>query len=501
MFFDAAIRSLDPTSPKNVPPKFGFLPFQPSLLWFATLGLAMAAAGPQASGEEKHSLAPANEIGDLQQVKVVIEVRGQLKLNPDGKKVSRRPVEVKGELLYDEKQLAKADGLTQHAARYYRQAKAAIRVGDDRREEELTDLRRLVVVDTDSEGATFFSPFGPMEREELELIDVQGSRLRLSALLPNETVAPGDSWTHEHNVLSLLLGLDVVSQADVKSTFRRMEGDLAIVEMAGSVNGAVGGVASVVKLEAKYNFDVGQRRITWLAMSLQENRSIGHAEPGFEVTARVRMAAAAIEKSEPLRDSELAELPLEANAGAELISFQSEKGAFRLLHDRRWRVLIDRHDVTIMRFVDRGDLIAQCNMSKLSDLPAGKQMQLGVFQKEIRRALGKAFSQFTEASQSVTDRGLRVLRVVATGTVSELPIQWTYYHVSDDKGRRVSYVFTMESKLAEQFAGADGVLISSLEFAEADQQDTAEAPASDEPVVTEAAADRASPSEEKRLRR
>jgi hypothetical protein len=460
-----------------------------------------AAVACKARGGEAVPLTPAAGTGDLQQVKVIVEVRGHLAMNPNGKGVTRTPVEMTGELVYDEKQLAEPDGPRQRAVRFYQEAEATMRIGGTRRQARVNDDRRLVVVETTGAGAVLFSPWGHLAREELDLIDVQGARLPLSALLPNREVKPGESWPHPPQILNLLLGLEAISQSDVKSTLSKVETDAAVIEMSGSVSGAVGGVAAEIDLEAKYNFDLAQRRITWLAMSIKEKRSIGHAEPGFEVVARVRMAASGIQQSRPLEEAALDSLPLKADAGAELIRLEAARGGFRLLHDRRWRVLVDRTDVTVLRFVDRGDLIAQCNISKLPNLPAGQQLQLEAFQEEIRRALDKTFGQFIEASQTVTDRGLRVLRVVAAGIVSELPIQWTYYHICDDRGRRVSCVFTMESRLADQFAEADGALISSLEFADSADGGVGGPSDAEKPLAAGEAAKRRQPSAGTRLRR
>jgi hypothetical protein len=171
-----------------------------------------------------------------------------------------------------------------------------------------------------------------------------------------------------------------------------------------------------------------------------------------------------------LSDASIQGLPLNAELATTLLRFSSMHDGFRFLHQRQWRVMVDRHDVTILRLVEQGDLIAQCNASKLPDLPAGQHVQLEAFQTDIQRALGSSFGQFVEASQAKTEQGLRVLRAVASGVASELPVQWTYYHVSDEKGRQVALVFTTDAKFAERLAKADGTIVRSLEFIEPPEQ-------------------------------
>jgi hypothetical protein len=244
---------------------------------------------------------------------------------------------------------------------------------------------------------------------------------------------------------------------------REVKDQLAVMDLAGTVSGAVAGVASDVELKAVYNFDLRQRRVNWLAMSLEESRAVGHAEPGFQITARLRLATQPAALPEPLESAALAGLDLSAADGHRLLSLRSA-GGFQLLHGRQWRVMTDRHDVAILRLVERGDLIAQCNASILPDVPAGRQLEMDSFQADVKRALGDSFGQVIEASQQMTPTGIRMLRVVVSGVVADVPIQWTYYHLSDAQGHQASLVFTLEATLVEQFAEQDQTLVSSFEF-------------------------------------
>ena len=224
------------------------------------------------------------------------------------------------------------------------------------------------------------------------------------------------------------------------------------------------GVSSDIQLRGKCNFDLKTRCITWLALSITENRAASHVEPGFEVVARLRMALAPVSVRPELAEAAIRELPLDSTTGTTLLALPATQGGFELLHGRDWRMMADRHDVTILRLIQNGDLVAQCNASRLPDLPAGQQVQLEAFQADIQRALGKSFAEFREASQETTSDGLRVLRVVASGLASDVTIQWTYYHIADGEGRQVAMVFTMDSRLVEQFAAADRTLVSTFQF-------------------------------------
>ncbi len=418
-----------------------------------------------AIGDDKFDLRTPDYSEAIRDVQVVIEVTGDLKLNADGKQVNRLPLRVSGRSRYDERTRhpQSGDG-SKRDVRFYHDAQATIAIDENRIEMGLSDDRKLIVADASATKLTLFSPLGPLTRDELELIQTQGSSSLLDRLAPASPVALYAEWSHDARDLAPLLGLDAIHQTDVKSTLRQVEGDVAIIDMSGQVSGAIDGVASDITLKAKYNINLQSHRVTWLAMSMREDRAIGHATPGFDVTARVRVEINEKPTSDELSEAILNQLPLELNAGSTQLRLESRLGGFGLLHARDWQMMVDRHDVTILRMIDQGVLIAQCNISSLPDLASGKRVQLPEFQADIEKALGKSFGQFVEASQQRSDRGHRVLRAVVSGLASELPIQWIYYHISDDDGRQTALVFAMDAKIVEKFAGADQSIVDTFEF-------------------------------------
>jgi hypothetical protein len=308
------------------------------------------------------------------------------------------------------------------------------------------------------------SPLGTISREHLDLLDLQGNTLLLSCLLPSTPVRLGESWKVDGMPLALLFGLDVATQCDVTCSLEKVEGQTAVLDVRGTLHGAVAGVASEIALKAKGNFDLDAHQLTWLAANLKEQRAIGHAEPGLDVSARLRVAVKRLGVPEHVTDNAVRQFSLDADVQAVPLVFASRRGNFRLLHDARWRAMADRHDVCILRFVDRGDLIAQCNISELPDVEAGKHLALEAFQAEVQQALGDKFGQVVDASQWVADDGMRVLRVQAAGAVSDISVNWIHYHLSSPQGRRAALAFTMESELLERFGGKDREMVDSFQF-------------------------------------
>jgi hypothetical protein len=432
-------------------------------IWLALVALAqLPTLGSEPAESRTYDLRPAQAASWHQQAKVVVEVEGNLKLNPDGSAVQHMPLKVEAELNYVERTLEAGAGLVQvRTVRSYSGATAKIRLRETELNNTLRDERLLVVSQSDAKQATAFSPLGPLTRDELDLLDVPASGLSLGALLPQQAVAVNASWPIPDWAVARLFGLEAVSQHDATGKLVDVKDNVATIELAGKVAGAVGGVSSDIELAGKLNFDFPRRAVTWLALGYKENRAIGHAQPGYNVAAKVRMIVAPIGAAAVVSDQALARLPLEATPATTLVEFTAESAGFRLAHDRRWNVMTDRRDGTILRLVDRGDLIAQCNISPLPTLPAGQQLSLAAFEGDVKGTLGKSFGQIVEAAQEEAD-GLRILRVIVSGATSDLPIQWSYCHVSDSAGNRLALVFTIEGSLVERYAQIDRELVGGL---------------------------------------
>ncbi|HJN12331.1 MAG TPA: hypothetical protein QF564_26845 [Pirellulaceae bacterium] len=412
---------------------------------------------------ERMKLVPAADANRGARVRAVQEVKGDLKLNADGRQVTRLPFTAHGLMTFDQRVLQVGPEVRRDV-RHYREANAEISVGGASETSALSMDRRTVVVDCDGQRTTVYSPLGPLTRDQLELIEIQGNPTLLDRLLPTGEVAVGDQWKHDDGLVAQLLGLDAVHRNELSSTLWAVEKEIVVIDLSGNLRGVIGGVSSDIEVKAKYHFDRERRVIRCMAMTIKENRAIGHASPGFDVTARIRISIDPAEIADQLRDTALANLDLEAEPGSLMLEFTSHLGGFQFLHPRSWRVMVDRHDVAVLRMIDRGDLIAQCNASKLPDLPAGKRVSLEAFQNDIKRALSQEFGEIVQATQGTSGDGRRILRVVIAGLASELPIQWRYYHISNSAGRQVSFVFTMDAKLFERFAESDQGVISSFEF-------------------------------------
>lgn len=427
-----------------------------------------------------YTLASRTSAGDLEDVSVTYEAGGNLVV-PGGeeKQDESLSLRVDAKLDYQQRWLETRDrpDTTKRTAsgelgdlaelrtvRHYDRVETKLVINGQPILPELRPQRRLIVASVAAGETTLFSPKGSLTRDELDLISLPGDRLVLELLLPTTPVAPGARWDHDRTTIAMLFGLDAVSQSDISSVLKEATDRHAIVEMSGSVQGAVEGVASEIEMKARYYFDLQSHAIVSFQLVTKETREIGHVTPGVEVVAKLKMRIAPRSHSTELHEIELADLELEPAEALTRFEFTPQHGQFRFLHDRKWHVTADEGKMSILRRMDRGDLIAQCKITAAEPRAEKEAQTLEQYKQEVKKAVGEHVDRVVSADESQTASGKTIYRVDIAGEVSELQIRWRYYLVTAADGRRASAVFTMEEGLVDRFSTSDRPIIETLKF-------------------------------------
>jgi len=447
------------------------------LLWSVVLALVGGALvcggvglGNEDSPPKKILLVAKRAAEAVDQVEATLEVTGHLKVadaaDPGGGKATPLKMGAVATLSYAEKRLSASKSGTAplRSVRYYDKATAAIRVGEEEFKPALREERRLIAVEVALPKITSFSPRGALTREELDLVDLLGNSLLLDRLLPEKSMAAGESWKHPEAVVAALVGLDKVTQSDATSVLTEMTETGAKIEMTGRVEGSAGGLASQIELKAKYRFNVKAGRIDWFGLLVKEDRKPGPVGPGLDVVARLQMTIASRQASAELAQEALAGLTLGPTEELCRVECRSPGGVWQLDHDRRWVVVNEHEESTVLRMVDKGDYLAQCNVVAARQAAPQQAPSLSDFQDEIRSVLDKNFAQFVRAEEFSGENEEQIYRVEADGEVSEVPIRWIHYRIADGQGRRVVVAFTIKEELLERFEEHDKDVIHGLGF-------------------------------------
>jgi hypothetical protein len=437
------------------------LGFSFSTVWCA---LALLSANPQTIvAADTVDLIAAPTAGEAIHVDVVLEAAGELKFK-EQESLKTVPTAVSARMAYDEIVAPKSDdGRT---VRLYSTAEANIQVDKTPSKSILRQDRNLVVIQPTEAQPLVFSAVGPLTAEELDLLQVPFTSTIVDRLLPGKSTTVGDTWKHDDTLLSALLNLDAVSQSDVTSTLSEVDEKAARIELRGTAQGALGGVATEFEIEGRYKFDRATKRVTWVAVLLKEQRSIGHIEPGVNATSRLQMVVAPTKTPADLTAGGLADFDLDTKPEYVQLEYTSTLGRFGLRHDRRWHVMADAREVLSLRMVDRGELVAQCNVRSVPLADANRRPTLAQFQADVRRSIDKHFRQFARVGESQNSLGHTIFRAEAVGDVQELEIHWIYYLVQDQAGHQAVFAFTCEQPMLERLGNADQELISTVRFAD-----------------------------------
>jgi hypothetical protein len=398
-----------------------------------------------------------------------LEAGGDLKVQ-HGDKVTPLKMSVVGQLHYQERivEYPTSGRGDWRSVRQYETATATLKIGQSGVKPSLRKDRRLIAVGVHDTSTTLYSPAGNLSRDELDLLNIAGNGIANSLVLdrlpPILPVAIGESWGHSREVVGAMVGLDTVEKSDVESKLIDVADGVARLQMGGRVTGTSEGSTVAMEIKAKYQVDLKTKRVNWLGLLVRENRQIGEVVPGTDVVLRLEMKITSLERSSTLTDAVVRALPAQPPAGSLDLEHRSGDGAWSLVYDRDWYVTADERDLTVLKLLDQGERIVQCNLSSLARVDVAKLPTLAEFQEEVRTALGKNFGEFVEAGQSANQVNYRVYRVVASGTVNDLPIEWHYYLVANELGQQAAFAFTVDAAKASRLKSVDKLLVNQIRF-------------------------------------
>ncbi len=435
--------------------------------WLAATGAARSLAADRIVLRE--------EVSDsrIRSVAVELSVTGRLFPEPGPEKSLKLAVEARFD--YTERRLPGTgrEARALHAVRRYEQARATIQAGNQISNATLRNSQRLIVALGQLEGIELFSPSGPLTYGELELLRTPGDSLAIVGLLPESAVETDETWKPADWVIPLLTGVDAVEKGGLTCKLESVKSGEASISFSGDVTGATVGAASALQIDGHVIYDREQKLVTRIEMTQSEKRAVGAVSPGLDVVAKANLTRAIVAHPMRLTDQDLADLPLEPNAANRLLMFEAPAWNLRFFHDRHWHLFHQTSEVAMLRLLDLGGLIAQCNIKKLPDASPGEHVSQATFQDDIVRTLGKNFEQIVASEKLALKEGLFVIRVVAVGTVERRnaknepepgPMQWIYYLVAHADGRQVSFVFSVDPKQVDALNNRDLAIVGGLEF-------------------------------------
>ncbi len=432
------------------------------------LGLLVSASiGPLARAADAGSYALKEPPADsrIESVDVRVKVSGTAEFAIEKGQYLAHPIVADATLKFRERWLPGAgrDAEALRSLRHYDSLTTEIKVADHPTRSELSRERRQIVAQGRSEGILFYSPLGVLTAADLELLRAPADTLCLVALLPPTPVAVGDKWTPAAWVGQMLTDTEAASESKLTCTLESVADDKAKVKVEGTVAGASAGSSGKIELHGSYVFDLKAKLLTRAELDQTEDRTVGPVSPGLKVTAKTVVTRAASSDSEGLTQEAVSAVPLDPPAALTRLLFRTPWNV-EMTHDRDWRVFQQNPQIAVLRLVEQGSLVAQCNLTPIRPAAAGEHVSVKQFQDDIRTSLGPRFKSLDKAEQIATDDGRFLYRVTVSGEANKNPITWIYYLCAARNGSQTSSVFAVDSKLVKRLADRDIEMMKSLKF-------------------------------------
>jgi hypothetical protein len=324
----------------------------------------------------------------------------------------------------------------------------------------------LLVAERTPGGVEVVSPAGPLTRSELELVQGPGDPLELGGLLPERAVAVGDRWKIDAAVARALGDYDTLSSSTLEATLATLDDAVAVVRLRGDVRGSVLGGEGTIACSGSFTFDRKAARVSKLVLERAEVRSPGPVEAGLDLKSTLTVTRAAAPVPAALADEVVARLDLDKrDPRRALLRLAPPGGKYTLLHDRAWHIYWDDSRLTVLKRMEGGEVIAQCNLSAGPAAGKGRHQDLDQFRDDLRRSLGQRFAQFLGVGEVDGDpAGHFRYKVGVQGRQGDVGVVWYYYLIASPEGDQVVATFTLADTRVKAFGAEDERLIGSFRW-------------------------------------
>lgn len=446
----------------------------------SSLVIATVFCSAPATAAETYTLEEPATDTRARQVHTDVRMTGKAYFNAGGGKTISNELAGTAVFRYRERRLAPGgrDAEALRAVREFDLATSQTRVGDYDSGSELPAHLRLIVASGQREGVQSYCPEAPLTREAADLLELPGDPLGLTALLPRTAVEVGAEWKVSDWSAQLLATIEALDKSELACQLASVSGDVARIEFRGKSSGQRFGANAEVELSGALQYDVRQRLIRGASTRYAVKSSIGTINPGIDATFEATIERSLARSPGRLTDALAESIPATTPPAALHLVYDAPPWGARFRHDRNWHVfravLEGTPRVVILRMMERGSVICQCNVSPVPAAPAGQHTPVEQFEADIKEALGERFQAIAAREKVPMADGRTILRVVTQGQTvvagakpgesATLPMAWIYYLVADRSGKQLSFVFVVEPAYLPALGDRDLQMVKSVEL-------------------------------------
>ena len=473
-----------PTSQQSCPPTPRRRQFLQTCSTLALLSGRLSAQDANTATNGLVTLTPRVRPEITTRVVYSMQLEGKLS-TPSTSGLSEFPLKAQGNFEFDQRQYPTASDslLSRRASRRYSLARTTTTVGrDPERPTTLPPQSSLIHLYGKDTQLVQLSPEVRLTRPQVDLLQFACDPLAATGLLPTRQLSgSGESWNVDPWVFAMLTGVDAFITQSVTCTLRQLTPAEALIDFQCTGQGAVAGAATEITLRGTLTFGREAGLIRSLSATMQEKRSASAVNAGLNVNATIEWSQEVATPATTLPDEIPATFPEERQLLLTLVT----PWRLLLLHNRNWHVFHETADLVILRLLDNGSLIAQCNLAPAAQLSAGKFTSEEEFVADVERRISDRQGQIVSSTVESDVGGWRIHHVQATSIIkppqnasqpapqspsastnppapTNQTIFWDYYLCSARSGEQYSLLFSHANDDTARFQGAPEQLLKTM---------------------------------------
>ena len=179
-----------------------------------------------------------------------------------------------------------------------------------------------------------------------------------------------------------LCALEGLVTHDLTCKLEESKGGVATVRVKGAVNGINLGVDVKIVVEANYQFDIANKRLTNLHWKQHDVRDQGPASPALTADAEITLRRSVIPQPAELGPVLLRGIAFPGKEPPQemtLISYTDPFRRYSIQYARDWIMTAQSREHAVWRLMNSGDLVAQVTVTPWTKRDAGKMMSFDDF--------------------------------------------------------------------------------------------------------------------------
>ena len=387
-------------------------------------------------------------------------------------KAQSLPIDVEARFDFSERFVGSATNL--QAVRFYETSNAKITINKGTTVSKLANKNKLVVTrirPNEDRKIQVASLKDALTQSELELLQNAADPLTFADLLNKQNIEIGVEWKPVRESLANFLAVDRIIHSDVKLLLKEADSSTAKIYLMGTVKAEVDDVTTEKKVSGILNIDLNHQHVASVRLKITEIREPGQVAPGFDGKSKIDMKISTGGSVKELSSTSLAEIT-KARKIRRYLRWEPEQKNFLLDYDPSWRMIASEGEAAILRYLENGDLLAQCSIVSLAARPSDNPLSLEAFKNEVEKIIRpEKTARVVDASQRQTPKGMKALQVTVYGEEEGIPINWVYFNVASADGRQVTFVFTLEQEIATRVMPAAQKMVNGFVFHAASKQE------------------------------